>query len=77
MSQSVAADPMQRITRQLRAAPPPAAAPRRENALYRPFFRAGILVVLTAGAVWGAYLLLRIGWSGSRSASCRTCWSAR
>ncbi len=35
------------------------------EAIYRPFFRAGILVVLTAGAVWGAYLLLRIAWTGS------------
>ena len=36
-----------------------AASPRR------PFFRAGILVALSAGALWGAYLLLRICWAGS------------
>lgn len=35
------------------------------DAIYRPFFLAGILVTLTAGASWGAYLLLRIGWAGS------------
>jgi hypothetical protein len=33
--------------------------------IYRPFFQAGILVVLTLGAAWGAYLLLRIGLNGS------------
>jgi hypothetical protein len=38
---------------------------RREDTIYRPFFKAGILVVLTLGAVWGAYLLLRIAWNGS------------
>jgi hypothetical protein len=42
---------------------------RREDAIYRPFFRAGILVVLTLGAAWGAYLLLRIAWSGSFTAA--------
>jgi hypothetical protein len=30
------------------------------DAIYRPFFKAGIAVVLTLGAVWGAYLLVRI-----------------
>jgi hypothetical protein len=28
--------------------------------IYRPFFTAGIAIVLTLGAAWGAYLLLRI-----------------
>jgi hypothetical protein len=32
------------------------------DTIYRPFFTAGIAVVLTLGAAWGAYLLLRIGW---------------
>lgn len=31
------------------------------QAPYRPFFLAGILVILTAGAVWGAWLLWQIG----------------
>src|SRR5262249_25533372 len=35
------------------------------DTIYRPFFKAGIAVVLTLGAVWGAYLLLRIGFTGS------------
>jgi hypothetical protein len=35
------------------------------DTLYRPFFLGGIATVLTLGAVWGAYLLLRIGFSGS------------
>jgi hypothetical protein len=34
------------------------------DAIYRPFFKAGIAVVLTLGAVWGAYLLLRIAFAG-------------
>jgi hypothetical protein len=38
---------------------------RREDTIYRPFFKAGILAVLSLGAVWGAYLLLRIGLGGS------------
>lgn len=32
------------------------------DTIYRRFFKAGVLVVLTAGAAWGALLLLRIGW---------------
>ncbi|MBX7259635.1 MAG: DUF1858 domain-containing protein [Candidatus Hydrogenedentes bacterium] len=31
------------------------------DSIYQPFFKAGIAVVLTLGAAWGAYLLLRIG----------------
>jgi hypothetical protein len=34
------------------------------DTIYRPFFKAGIAVVLTLGAAWGAYLLLRIAWTG-------------
>src|SRR5262249_37073766 len=37
---------------------------RRADAIYRPFFKAGIAVVLTLGAAWGAYLLLRIALTG-------------
>lgn len=36
--------------------------------VHRPFFRAGIAVLLTAGAVWGAVLLLRIATAGSFTA---------
>src|SRR5262245_16754265 len=48
--------------------PPP--APQRggtdpADAIYRPFFKAGIAVVLSLGAIWGAYLLLRIAFLGS------------
>src|SRR5437764_13556892 len=39
------------------------------DAIYRPFFKAGIAVVLTLGAVWGAYLLLRIGLMGHFAAA--------
>src|SRR4029079_6568064 len=31
--------------------------------LYRPFFLAGIAVVLTVGAAWGAWLLWQIGFA--------------
>src|SRR5262245_32101995 len=39
------------------------------DAIYRPFFRAGIAVVLSLGAVWGAYLLLRIALNQSFGAA--------
>jgi hypothetical protein len=42
---------------------------RLADAIYRPFFKAGIAVVLTLGAAWGAYLLLRIGLTGRFSAA--------
>jgi hypothetical protein len=50
-----------------RPSAPVTPAPTRwaADAIYRPFFRSAIVVVLTAGAVWGAYLLLRIAWFGS------------
>ena len=44
---------------------PTIAAPSLGDTLYRPFFVAGIFTVLTLGAAWGAYLLLRIGFSSS------------
>jgi NnrS protein/Domain of unknown function (DUF1858) len=61
--------PLPRLLEELRAAceqPSTSAAPaaRPEDAIYRPFFKAGITIVLTLGAVWGAYLLLRIAWAG-------------
>jgi hypothetical protein len=49
------------------AAPPAADPPLPRwsaDAIYRPFFLAGIAVVLTLGAVWGAYLLVRIALAG-------------
>lgn len=39
------------------------------DTIYRPFFKAGIAVVLSLGAVWGAYLLLRIALQSSFSAA--------
>lgn len=44
---------------------PPPETPRWEDQIYRPFYKAGIAIVLTLGAVWGAYLLLRIAWTGN------------
>ena len=38
------------------------------DSIYRRFFKAGIVVIMTAGAVWGAILLLRIGFKGSFTA---------
>lgn len=39
--------------------------PGPADTIYRRFFKAGIAIVLSAGAVWGALLLLRIGFSGT------------
>jgi hypothetical protein len=61
--------PLDRLLDELReglsSSPRNAASARPEDTIYRPFFRAAIVITLTAGAVWGAYLLLRIGWTGS------------
>lgn len=43
----------------------PPGAPPWADAIYRPFFKAGMAVALSLGAVWGAYLLWRIGQAGS------------
>lgn len=50
---------------------PPSVLPKPslEDTLYRPFFKAGIAVVLTLGAAWGAYLLARIAVAGSFTAA--------
>src|SRR5262249_15122211 len=69
--------PLEALLRELRAGlerPPPVpaaqtATPRPADVIYRPFFRAGIVVVLTLGAAWGAWLLLRIGLEGSFAAA--------
>jgi hypothetical protein len=65
--------PLGRLLSELRAAatiPAPQSGdadpgPGMADTIYRPFFKAGIIVVLTAGAAWGAYLLARIAWGGS------------
>lgn len=56
---------------ELQQAMVPSAEPRRfieaadaADTIYRRFFIAGIVVVLTAGASWGAYLLWKIGLAG-------------
>ncbi len=66
--------PLDRLLREIRAslaipaAPSPGgcghACAQSGDAIYRPFFKSGIAVVLTLGAAWGAYLLLRIAWTG-------------
>src|SRR5690606_27160333 len=43
--------------------------PQPADAIYRPFFKAGIAVVLSLGAVWGAYLLLKIALSHTFTAA--------
>jgi hypothetical protein len=43
--------------------------PTCADSIYRPFFKAGIAVTLSLGAVWGAYLLVRIALSGSFTAA--------
>jgi hypothetical protein len=65
--------PLPALLEELRAAgaapPQPAEKPAAADAIYRPFFKAGILVTLTAGAAWGAYLLWRIAARGSFTAA--------
>ncbi len=46
----------------------PEYAPGLGDVIYRRFFKAALVVVMTAGAVWGALLLLRIGFKGSFTA---------
>jgi len=46
----------------------PAIADCTADTIYRPFFKAGIAVVLTLGGACGALLLLRIAWLGDFSA---------
>jgi hypothetical protein len=69
--------PLTRLLAELREAARPvckpvalplADVPSRGDTIYRPFFKAGMAVTLTLGAVWGAYLLLRIAFSGSFTA---------
>ena len=67
--------PLERLLEEIRqaaaAAGPATALPFAEtlaDSIYRPFFRAGIAVVLTLGAAWGVVLLLRIAWSRSFTA---------
>ncbi|HJT35583.1 MAG TPA: DUF1858 domain-containing protein [Pirellulales bacterium] len=68
--------PLDRLCREIeeashRSAPSALSPPKPalEDTLYRPFFRAGIAVVLTLGAAWGAYLLARIALAGSFTAA--------
>jgi hypothetical protein len=46
-------------------AAPASDAPRPADTIYRRYFLGGILVTLTAGATWGAWLLWTIGLGGS------------
>jgi hypothetical protein len=70
--------PLARLLEELRDATRPVSqpiplplddSPSRGDTIYRPFFKAGMVVTLTLGAVWGAYLLLRIAVSGSFTAA--------
>ena len=55
------------------AAPAPAGAPAFQpgpaDTIYRLFFKGAIVVALTVGVVWGAWLLLRIGYAQSFGAN--------
>jgi hypothetical protein len=51
------------------AAEVPARTALSADTIYRPFFKAGIAVVLTLGAAWGAYLLVRIALAGKFTAA--------
>jgi hypothetical protein len=48
-----------------RAAATGPGAPEIADTIYRRYFLGGILLALTAGATWGAWLLWTIAWSGS------------
>lgn len=48
--------------------PTDAASDPIADAIYQPFFKSGIAVALTLGALWGAFLLVRIALSGSFTA---------
>jgi hypothetical protein len=66
--------PLEPLLEELRVAahnPAPAIVetPSSADTIYRPFFKAGIAVVLTLGAAWGAYLLLRIAFTGRFTAA--------
>jgi hypothetical protein len=68
--------PLQQLLDEVRtAAEKPAVAvcsccrPDAADTIYRPFFKAAIAVVLSLGAVWGAWLLLRIAWTGAFTAA--------
>ena len=66
----------QRLLRELEEArtsprselPAPSFRPAAADTIYRRFFQAGIASILTAGAVWGALLLLRITEAGAFTA---------
>lgn len=67
--------PLARLMAELRAAAetpaeasPPTNSRWTADAIYRPFFLGGIGIVLTLGAVWGAYLLVRIAVAGKFAA---------
>jgi hypothetical protein len=61
--------PLEKLLRELdrtarRPAPPNRDAPENlADWLYRPFFKSGIAIALTAGASWGALLLLQIAFA--------------
>jgi hypothetical protein len=68
--------PLDRLLGEIRDALPATAEPaapvstiRLADTIYRPFFKAGIAVVLTLGAAWGAYLLVRIALAGKFTAA--------
>lgn len=69
--------PLEALLAELRAAIAQASVPAPQasvsastaDTIYRPFFKAGIAVVLTLGATWGAYLLWRIASRGAFGAA--------
>jgi hypothetical protein len=59
---------LEEVREAIRRGPHPAAmtaAGSVADTIYRRYFTAGVLVVLTAGATWGAWLLWKIGLSGA------------
>jgi hypothetical protein len=69
--------PLEQVIREIQAcllheaAPEQSAEPSADtiaDTIYQPFFKSGIAVALTLGAVWGAFLLIRIAFAGSFTA---------
>ena len=61
VDESTLLDELRHTIANKRPAPPPVLEARVDDAIYRRFFTAAIVVVLTAGATWGAWMLYRIG----------------
>lgn len=63
--QQLLAEIHEMLKRPVSAPPPPPPRPATADTIYRRFFLGGIVLILTAGATWGAWLLWQIGIAGT------------